>query len=242
MLYALPSQAEQVATIGRELGLQTILAMVQILDQTAARLRMSLHGRTLAELAIVRICALENLDDLASLVAELRGQGGHSSSSDVAKKNAEPRSTLAAAVRADETRADVKPRDDAKPRAESISSIGKIPPLANPANGTGTSSPVVKQPATTPAEIPAPAAIGPNATGPTNGASASDGSVLAQFRNALAGTAQPSAAEPSAAPRLSRREQIAEVEKQPFVRRAMDLFDVPPGQLRYSPPEGETDR
>ena len=47
MLYALPSQAEQVAAIGRELGLATILAMVQILDQTAARLRMSLHGRTL---------------------------------------------------------------------------------------------------------------------------------------------------------------------------------------------------
>jgi DNA polymerase III subunit gamma/tau len=236
MLYALPSQAEQVATIGRELGLQTILAMVQILDQTVARLRMSLHGRTLAELAIVRICALENLDDLASLVAELRGQGGDGLSSNGAKKNAEPRPTLAAAVRADEARADVKPR------TEPISSIGKIPPLASAGNGAGTSSPVVEQPTTTPAEIPAPAASEPNATAPTNGASASEGSVLAQFRNALAGAAQPSVAETAATPRLSRREQIAEVEKQPFVRRAMDLFDVPPGQLRYSPPEGEMDR
>ena len=91
MLYALPSQAEQVAKIGRELGLATILAMVQILDQTAARLRMSLHGRTLAELAIVRICALENLDDLAGLVAELRGQGGADAPAEPAKKNIEPR-------------------------------------------------------------------------------------------------------------------------------------------------------
>ena len=48
--------------------------MVQILDQTAARLRVSLHGRTLVEMAIVRICQLEDLDDLASLVAELRGE------------------------------------------------------------------------------------------------------------------------------------------------------------------------
>ena len=60
-------------TIGRQLGLPTILAMVQILDQTAARLRVSMHGRTLVEMAIVRICQLGDLDDLATLVAELRG-------------------------------------------------------------------------------------------------------------------------------------------------------------------------
>ena len=78
MLYALPSQAEEVAAIGRQLGLQTMLAMVQILDQTAARLRVSLHGRTLVEMAIVRICELDDLDDLASLVAELRGESQRS--------------------------------------------------------------------------------------------------------------------------------------------------------------------
>lgn len=74
MLYALPSQAGEVASVGQQLGLPTVLAMVQILDQTAARLRTSLHGRTLVEMAVVRICEIENLDDLASLVAELRGQ------------------------------------------------------------------------------------------------------------------------------------------------------------------------
>ena len=77
---------------------------------------------------------------------------------------------------------------------------------------------------------------------PTNCDSNGESSVLAQFRNALAGGTQPATAEPATAPRLSRREQIAEIEKQPFVRRAMDLFEVPPGQLRYSPPEGEADR
>ena len=56
--------------------MQTILAMVQILDQTAARMRVSLHGRTLVEMAIVRICQLDDLDDLAALVAELRGEPG----------------------------------------------------------------------------------------------------------------------------------------------------------------------
>ena len=64
--------------IGRQLGLSTILAIGQILDQTAARMRVSMHGRTLVEMAIVRICQLGELDDLASLVAELRGQPANS--------------------------------------------------------------------------------------------------------------------------------------------------------------------
>ena len=73
LLYALPSQADEVAEIGRQLGLATILAIGQILDQTGARLRVSMHARTLVEMAIVRICQIGELDDLAALIAELRG-------------------------------------------------------------------------------------------------------------------------------------------------------------------------
>jgi DNA polymerase III subunit gamma/tau len=225
MLYALPSQAEQVATIGRELGLATILAMVQILDQTAARLRMSLHGRTLAELAIVRICALEDLDDLAGLVAELRAQIG-GSSADGAKKNIEPRVGLATAGRSE-------------PRvADATSSIGTIPPLVSTINGAAAARPLV-EPSTTATQPAEPQVSGSTGSTPPNGSHSGAESVLAQFRNALAGGAATAAAEPDANRRLSRREQISEVEKQPFVRRAMDLFEVPPGQLRYSPPEGD---
>jgi hypothetical protein len=39
--------------------------------------------------------------------------------------------------------------------------------------------------------------------------------------------------------RASRREQLAEVAEQPFVRRAMELFDVPAGQFRYTPPDAD---
>jgi DNA polymerase III subunit gamma/tau len=93
MLYALPSQGEEVAAIGRQLGLETVLAIVQILDQAAARLRVSLHGRTLVEMAIVRICRLGDLDDLAALVAELRGEssdGGAAGAASAKKKHVEP--------------------------------------------------------------------------------------------------------------------------------------------------------
>ena len=37
-------------------------------------MRVSMHGRTLVEMAVVRICQLGELDDLASLIAELRGE------------------------------------------------------------------------------------------------------------------------------------------------------------------------
>jgi hypothetical protein len=34
-------------------------------------------------------------------------------------------------------------------------------------------------------------------------------------------------------------EQLKEVSERPFVKRALELFDVSVGQLRYSPPENE---
>ncbi|TWT37339.1 DNA polymerase III subunit tau [Posidoniimonas corsicana] len=71
-LYALPSQSEELQSLAQTLGPQTLLAVLQVLDETAARLRVSVHTRTLAEMAIVRVCHLEDLDDLATLVASLR--------------------------------------------------------------------------------------------------------------------------------------------------------------------------
>ena len=54
-----------------ELGLETILSIVQILDQTVIRMQTSLHTRTLLEVAVVRICNLEDLDLLADLASQL---------------------------------------------------------------------------------------------------------------------------------------------------------------------------
>jgi hypothetical protein len=63
-------------------------------------------------------------------------------------------------------------------------------------------------------------------------------SVLAQFKQAMANGGLP---KPEAAPpRVSRREQLAQVAEQPIVRRAMELFDVAPDKMRYTPPEGDS--
>jgi len=70
--YVLPSQYEATHELGQQLGVHTVLAMIQVLDQTSARMRASVHTRTLAEMAVVRLAHLDDLDDLASAIAELR--------------------------------------------------------------------------------------------------------------------------------------------------------------------------
>ncbi|MEX2092418.1 MAG: hypothetical protein WD971_07060, partial [Pirellulales bacterium] len=218
MLYALPSQADEVAAIGEQLGLQTVLAMGQILDQTAARLRVSLHGRTLVEMAIVRICQLDNLDDLAALVAELRGERG----SVAPARPAEPAK-----------KKDVEPQ----PLAASLGAIPPLPtlPLSKPATPekgpqvVPAVSPVVEEPAPMP---------------PTNGAAHEAAeSVLKQFQMAVEAAKSGNAAPQAAAPRVSRRQQAAErikeVGERPFVQKALELFEVAAGQVRYTPPDGE---
>ncbi len=71
-LYASPASAAEIAAAGKRLGLQTILAIMQILDQTLSRMRFSTQGRILAELALVRICHLEDLEELSQIIAQIR--------------------------------------------------------------------------------------------------------------------------------------------------------------------------
>jgi DNA polymerase-3 subunit gamma/tau len=75
MMHTSAGEHAALAAAGKQWGLETILAVMQILDQTLSRLRYSTQGRTLAELALVRIASLENLDELAELVYQMRGQG-----------------------------------------------------------------------------------------------------------------------------------------------------------------------
>lgn len=271
MLYALPSQAGEVASVGQQLGLPAVLAMVQILDQTAARLRTSLHGRTLVEMAVVRICEIENLDDLASLVAELRGQPvsatpARPASPAPAKKNIElkpvapiagPIAALAASVAV-----------SAPAPVPAPASLGTIPPLPAPPEPEPVQPPAPN--AELPIETPPPAQISepiPTAAAETptvepvvevlqvdeplaesaesvdtNGSSneAAD-SVLKQFQQAVEAAKKGNGAPQSTGPRVSRRQQLAEqmkeVGERPFVQKALELFDVPAGQFRYSPPD-----
>jgi DNA polymerase-3 subunit gamma/tau len=101
MLYALPGSHEEVAAAGQQLGLTTILAMMQILEQTLSRLRYSTQARILAELALVRVCALEDLDALPGLIAQLQSGVPAGGSSSHREGSAAPPAATSPAVPAD---------------------------------------------------------------------------------------------------------------------------------------------
>ncbi len=74
-LCASPGSQEEVRRAADRFGLQTVLAAMQILDQALGRLRFSTQGRMLAELALVRIASLEDLDEVSALIARLEVSG-----------------------------------------------------------------------------------------------------------------------------------------------------------------------
>ncbi|MCY2991831.1 MAG: DNA polymerase III subunit gamma/tau [Planctomycetota bacterium] len=75
MLYTAAGDYPQIKAAGQQFGLETILAAIQILDQAVARMRQSTQVRTLVEMALVRICNLENLEELSKLIAQVRDGG-----------------------------------------------------------------------------------------------------------------------------------------------------------------------
>ncbi|MGD9648741.1 MAG: hypothetical protein AB7U73_23725, partial [Pirellulales bacterium] len=71
-LYSGPAEQATVRQVSEQLGIESLLAAMQMLDQTLGRMRYSSQGRTLAELALVRIARMENLSALADLLEQAR--------------------------------------------------------------------------------------------------------------------------------------------------------------------------
>ncbi len=72
MLHAPSSDHERLRQTGQEIGVETLLAGAQILDKAIATMRYSFHARALVEIAIIRICQLEQLDELSTWIAQLQ--------------------------------------------------------------------------------------------------------------------------------------------------------------------------
>jgi len=274
LLYALPGQKQEVREVAEQMGVHTLLAIVQILDQTAARMRVSTQTRTLAEMAVVRICHLENLDELSALIAQLKNGGVAASVTASTATN-----------RAAPVKKNVMPKPS--------------PPAASPPPTVASSSSEVS--VATAVEVDtAPATTQGTTQAPTQGSTPLTAGnveeIWKQVLNSLTGmvtdhaaeaekisvddagrlvvsfgesfhrdicerstnrsrleealqtvcgakisvmlkthTRADSAAKP--APRApSRRQQQAEIATQPFVKKAMELFDGDPDRLRYVPP------
>lgn len=105
-------EVEAVREIADQLGMETVLAILQILQQAVGDMHYSTQRRSLAEVALVRAAQLEDLEQLSALIAQLsadgspdpmrqaetpRPQGGKQNPSEPKKKSASSRPKTAAA-------------------------------------------------------------------------------------------------------------------------------------------------
>ena len=132
------------AAIGRQLGTATLLAMLQILDQSLSRMRTSGHASLLAEMGVIRLATLEDLEALATAVDRLAAAAGP----------AQP--PVAAAPRSSMPRPPAPPRAAAKKKTTEVTAPGGEPPAARP---MGPPSPSASTVDAVPAAAPEPRAL-----------------------------------------------------------------------------------
>ena len=63
--------ADAITKIGGQMGLETVLAVLGVLQRTQADMRYSTVQRTLTELALVRCCRLEGMEQIGALISRL---------------------------------------------------------------------------------------------------------------------------------------------------------------------------
>ncbi len=71
-------QLDRASELGRSTGLHRLMASMQVLDHALARMRLVTHDRIIAELALVRLAMLDEMEDLQQILAELRSRPGRS--------------------------------------------------------------------------------------------------------------------------------------------------------------------
>ena len=64
------------AALGGSMGTATLLAMLQILDQSLSRMRTSGHAALLAEMAVIRLATLEDLESVSAALDRLASATG----------------------------------------------------------------------------------------------------------------------------------------------------------------------
>ena len=70
------SMREDLAELGSRWGLQTVLAVVGLVDQTLVRIRHSVYSRVLLEATLIQICNLPDLQQIADLASTAKQSGG----------------------------------------------------------------------------------------------------------------------------------------------------------------------
>ncbi|MEO1614465.1 MAG: DNA polymerase III subunit gamma/tau [Planctomycetota bacterium] len=155
------SMHESLGTLGKQWGLQTVLAVVAMIDETLVRIRHSVYGRVLLESTLIQICNLPDLQAIAD-VAAAASSGQSSPPAQKKKLAASPaanRSDIASSPETPSiTTSDTATSDTA------TSTTNTAAAEAKPAAPIMQSTPVVEPPAQVPeqrAAAAAPAAAEP---------------------------------------------------------------------------------
>ena len=121
------------AEIARCWGTPNLLAAAQILDQSIARMRVVTHARVLLETALVRISLLEDLQQIADLISDLRSGQTPAPS----KKKRRPEANVVAQDKTRQAdasgRAKLPEEPTAEPPAVSVPRDDHAPPAAHQA-------------------------------------------------------------------------------------------------------------
>lgn len=249
----------ELKSLGQQWGLQTVLAILGMVDHALVRIRHSLHGRVLLESTLVQVCHLPNLQAVSDLAASLGGGkplvGGRPASLDQ-KKKLEPVTATVPAVELPQnpqpTADSVVPRATYSPGEDKIAiahpAVTVRPPAANattgrnvhpasPANGSAASSgPQLRPPGASPsAAQPARSADAPVARFDPGGGSQPGFKPAASSTNSGGGA---SAAARTAVAAKSRAQMMREVELDPYVQSCLEIFG---GEIvRIDPPRPST--
>ncbi|MFG0286858.1 MAG: DNA polymerase III subunit gamma/tau [Rhodopirellula sp. JB044] len=128
MRYAAASMHGSLAELGQQWGLQTVLAIVGLVDETLVRIRHSVHSRVLLESTLIQICHLPDLQAIVDLTSAAKDAGGEKKNV-VARVPARPVASPAAAQ-----------ANPATPASQSAPSNSVTPPSSAPVGSTPPSS------------------------------------------------------------------------------------------------------
>ncbi len=240
------AQHQQAVDTGRRLGCDTVLALIQVVDQTISRMRYSTYGRTLAELAVVRLSRMENLVELSELLGQLRSggeirvagpAGTNTSAADVKKKALDAAGMTASSAVPDTTVVAVNGESELSAQtAEQVwrEALAQVTDSVSVAAGFAESVRLVG---------PNRLAVVFSAQYDSYAALCRKPDKLAKLEKAIAvvsgrivridveisgDTAVAKSAAPKVEPNVVKRNRLKDAAEQPFVRRAMELFEAEP--------------
>ena len=129
MRFASMSLYDSMKRLGESWGLQTVLAVVGLIDQTLVRIRHSVHSRVLLESTLIQVCTLPDLQAISDLAASA------SAADTDAEKKKRPTLTAAAADRpAPATAQPHVPRASQPPATQPRDSASRDPASRDPAS------------------------------------------------------------------------------------------------------------